>query len=689
MASTRAAHAILRAAVATGLATGLASLGGCQKIECADGTFASGDTCVGFDPSDATAPVTTVTPPGGRSRQPIPALVTLTTDEPARIFYTLDGSEPQADGRGEESPVSLVGIAQGTTLTYFAMDRAGNREPVTSIKFDSDVEPPAAVTGLAIAMSAADATLQWTNPTDADYAGTVIARVADAVDVGPTPGKLYTGPTTLSPSVEIVAVGKQTQLADPARPPGPVRYVAWTFDDLGNYSAPVSIRGAVPLGALTAQYTYNATNNTLTPTQLPASLDLEGTAAALAGTTLTLSLRVKNNSAQYFQNLKAKVTGVTNATFTGADGMADSFPFRAVGPQLVAPGVTVSRDLVFGGVAAGSTVTINLTFAHHASLVCTAGKNNQQQHVIDLGSGLTQPIVVTTSRGPNDRFNGRVRPGTLVGGRYLDIPTSHGTIERWDLITRTQKATARLAEEGQRANVQGIYVGRDATYAVVKYGGRRRNAMAELVRLDEGLSVTGRLDLQLLDGQGFARAAFSADGSTLAIPLLGGVVLVDVKQMALIDATPGTPTSIDPIEPGFTDRIRSVHFFDNDRGLVILSRANGQAAFVRRMADDYTVTPYQDAVTNAKGFSLAAAADGKIWMAFASGIRAFDPATGNVSTISYAAAPNGLSLVDGAMWIVRSDRVNLDQVSLTGAVQRTITLPAGTGAHGHWLDLAR
>ncbi len=46
-------------------------------------------------------------------------------------------------------------------------------------------------------------------------------------------------------------------------------------------------------------------------------------------------------------------------------------------------------------------------------------------------------------------------------------------------------------------------------------------------------------------------------------------------------------------------------------------------------------------------------------------------------------------MVDGKMHVSRTDRVTIDQVSLTGAIQRTITLPANTGAHGHWLEIAR
>lgn len=671
------------------LLAGLLSQSGCQKLECAEGTFENGDTCVGYDPSDTTPPVTTLAPAGGRTREPIPQIVTLSTDEPARIFYTLDGKDPSPDGPGESTPVGVVGVEQGTTLTYFAIDRAGNREALRSVTFDHDATPPAPVSGLSLTMAGADATLRWTNPTAPDFAGTVIARVADVVDVNPEPGKLYTGPAALSPSLQIVAVGKLTELSDPGRPAGPVRYVAWTFDDLGNYSAPVSVRDTVPLGSLVAQLRYDVANNMLVRTMEPDHLGLSGTTAVLAGTTLTIKLDVKNNTAQYFQNLKAEVTGVTGATFTGSSGTADGFPFSALGPQLLAPGGTVTRDLVFTGVAAASIVTINLVLAHHPSLLCSAGQVNQQQHVVDLGAGVPQPIIVAATRGPNDRPNGRIRPGRFIGGRYLDLATTHGTIERWDLVTRMLFRAVRLADDSQRANIQGIYTKGDTTLALIKNGGRRRTGAAELVRLDEGLKVTGRLDLQHEDTKGFGRGAFSADSSLFAIPLTGGVALVDVAAMALIDATPGTPDTIDLIDPGFTSVIRSVHFFNNTDGLVILGRTTGKAAFVRRTATDYTVTPYQDPIATAKGFSLAAAADGKIWLAFSSGVRAFDPATGNVTTIAYPSAPQGLGIVDGDMWIVRSDRTSLDRVSPTGAVQRTIVLPVNTGAFGHWLETAR
>src|SRR5688572_26785900 len=107
----------------------LAAVSGCQSLECAEGTFEDGDKCVGYDPNDRTAPITTLSPAGGRSREPIPSLVAMMTNEPARIYFTVDGTEPDvATQTGETSPVAVTGVEQGMTLKYFAVDRSGNRE---------------------------------------------------------------------------------------------------------------------------------------------------------------------------------------------------------------------------------------------------------------------------------------------------------------------------------------------------------------------------------------------------------------------------------------------------------------------------------------------------------------------------------------------------------------------------------
>ena len=670
-----------------GLGAGLMAGASCGGVECGEGTFASGDDCVGFDPADKIAPVTTISPAGGRSREPIPSTVRLTTDEPARIYYTLDGSDPDPTGPGEPSPVTVIGVEQGTTLRYFAVDRAGNQEAVAEATYDSDVTPPPPVTGLTVSLAGAEAIVTWTNPAGGDYAGTVLARVADAVDVGPTPGQMYAAATALSPSLQVIGVGTSPQHADGARPPGPVRYVAWTFDDLGNYSAPVTARAEIPLGALTAQLAYDMASGTLLPIASPAGLDLSGSTANHAGTTLTLTLAVKNDTAKYFQNPKIEVTELSHGSLTNSDGSADGFPFRALGPNMLAPGATVTRDLVISGITPGATATIDLALAHHASLITSGGRDGQKQGLVDLGSGASTPPLVMLTAGPNDRRNGKVRPGLLIGGRYLDVPTTHGAIERWDLVTRSHVRTASLGL-GERLNVQALFRAGEATFALLKYGGHRRTARAELIRLDEALQITGRLELPRSDDRGFTRPALSPDGTTLALALVGGILLVDLPTLTAIDPVPAT-AGLDLIDPGFTTRLRSVVFFDGTSGLVAMSRTGGRAAFIHRAADGYTVTPYQDASTSAKGYSLATGPDGRVWMAFASGLRAFDPATGQVASVSYASVPHGLSVVDDRLWIIRSNRTTLDQISTTGAVQRTVTLPSTAGAYGHWLETVR
>ncbi|MBA3502082.1 MAG: chitobiase/beta-hexosaminidase C-terminal domain-containing protein, partial [Deltaproteobacteria bacterium] len=299
---------------------------GCTALECAEGTFSDGDKCVGYDPNDHTPPVTTPTPAGGRTREPIPKIVTLTTNESARIYHTTDGTDPDpATQAGESSPAAVVGVQQGTTLKYFAIDRAGNREQLVTTTFDSDTQAPAPVAAMSLTLAGTVPTVTWTNPGDADFAGVVIVRAIDAIDSDPVPGKLYMAPSALSPTLQVVSVSKATSFTDAARPAGPVRYVAYTFDDVGNYSRAVFVRDEIALGSTAAQLTWS--NNTLATPTSPANLALTGTTATLAGTTLTIALSVTNNTSRYFQNLKAEIASVTNAAFANPDGTADGLAF--------------------------------------------------------------------------------------------------------------------------------------------------------------------------------------------------------------------------------------------------------------------------------------------------------------------------------------------------------------------------
>lgn len=88
--------------------------------------------------------VTTASPKGGIYPASYTLTVTLRTDRKATIYYTLDGSTPEI-GRGNtlkgESPVEGIRIVRDTTLRFFAVDMAGNREAVKTEKYTIDLPP--------------------------------------------------------------------------------------------------------------------------------------------------------------------------------------------------------------------------------------------------------------------------------------------------------------------------------------------------------------------------------------------------------------------------------------------------------------------------------------------------------------------------------------------------------------------
>ena len=85
---------------------------------------------------DTTAPVTTASPVGGTYTAA--QSVTLTTDEPATIHYTIDGTTPTLS-----SPVysGAINISVTTTLQFFAVDAVGNAEYVNMEYYVIDIPP--------------------------------------------------------------------------------------------------------------------------------------------------------------------------------------------------------------------------------------------------------------------------------------------------------------------------------------------------------------------------------------------------------------------------------------------------------------------------------------------------------------------------------------------------------------------
>lgn len=71
---------------------------------------------------DRTAPELSITPPEGEYTEP--QTITASTDEPAQIYYTADGTEPDTSAERYTGPIQLDTT---TTLTFMAVDSAGNQ----------------------------------------------------------------------------------------------------------------------------------------------------------------------------------------------------------------------------------------------------------------------------------------------------------------------------------------------------------------------------------------------------------------------------------------------------------------------------------------------------------------------------------------------------------------------------------
>ncbi len=108
-------------------------------VDTAGNVSAAGQQVYRVPAADTTAPIVTVTPAGGRYE--VGRQITMTTNEPAKIHYTTDGSAPTASSPVYSAPLTITG---SFTLRYFAVDPAGNASAPASQSY-SVPGPPAIV----------------------------------------------------------------------------------------------------------------------------------------------------------------------------------------------------------------------------------------------------------------------------------------------------------------------------------------------------------------------------------------------------------------------------------------------------------------------------------------------------------------------------------------------------------------
>ena len=685
---------------------------GCNSVKCGPGTYQQGDNCIAYDPNDHTPPMTTIAPVAERSRSAVPDPITLVSNEPATVYYTTDGTDPDpttTTGHRDMATIRALGAPQTVTIKYFSIDTAGNREATQTATFVQDVTGPAPVTAMAVSIVNGTAHVTWTNPTDSDYAGTAIARVADVVDGAPTDGQMPVLMDSVTASLQIVSVGSATSFDDPGVKAGDVRYVAWAYDDLGNYSAATVAGATVPLGSLDAVLQYDTTTSALTIMQQPVNIDISTTTAAFSSGTLTLNLVAKNQTVSYLNNPKVEVTGVTGATFSNSDGTADTFPFKALGASTCSPapctvfppGTSAKPTLTF--TTSGTTITINLHFASHPSVIARHGQWGYYYYsgvqLADSGTGAAPgtQLFQLQMAGPSGRTGGQARPPLVVGGHFVDVPTTHDAIERYDLVTG-KAVSATTIVNTDRATLQGLIGLNGGELAIVKLESRGRSrynekrlGTIELVKMDEAQHVLTTVMYTFTDSSGACQPALSPDGSTLAIASDTAVALVDTRTLAQIDSDPGTPDP-DVFVPASMGRVGTIVWLNNTDFLV-LTRKNGQAAVVKRVGNTYTTSlVYNDMTVNGGGYGAAMASDGKVWLALPSGVKVYDPVGGTVTALpnyTPTAGTQGVARLGSQMWVLHGDHLGFDLVANDGTLQKSFTIPGGNayqnGIFGHWL----
>lgn len=267
-------------------------------------------------PTDTTAPVLMITAGGTFTGT---KTVTLSVNETADIFYTLDGSTPTTASTKYTGPLS---ISATTTLKAFARDTAGNVSAVQTVTYTLDTTTPADttapnnVTNLQATPTANSVALSWTASASSDVASydiyngsTLIANVTGTSFnvTGLTASTAYTFSVRAKDGANNVASGTSvtTTTLAPADTTAPILTItpAATFSDTqtvtmtANETATIwyTVDGADPTTSGTrVQYT-TAVTLTATTTVKVYAVDSANNASAVQTVTYTKQTAINYN----------------------------------------------------------------------------------------------------------------------------------------------------------------------------------------------------------------------------------------------------------------------------------------------------------------------------------------------------------------------------------------------------------
>ncbi len=528
---------------------------GCAGGDCGDGTVRYGDTCLAVDPFDKMPPQIVVDPP--RFTREV-GTVRMTSNEPAMIYYAVDGTQPTLDSPHEPDEVVIADVPDGAQLRYFAVDLAGNQSAEELRVWIIDREGPGAPLDFRLALTGPNRALSWTPPPDPRFGGVIVVRIEGQLTSSPISGQAYVVGDTFSPGTTVVAVegpdavGIRTFAESMPARPGLVRYAAWAFDDLYNYGAPAGDYTLVAIPVQTGSILANAATGTVSVMSAPSSVTLGGT-ADLNGSTLTVNVTLRNDTTRvlYAPKLVLGNTLPGGITFTNSDGLVTALPYRAYGAAIT-PGTTATATWTFDGASASTMLQLDLALRDGHILTTNRWDYNQTSagEVVDAETGL---LVLALAAAPAGQGGGShtQQGGITPDGRLIVGGKTAGTVSSFDLVTGGRLLTANLRK--QKAQVMQVILDRGgvAAYALVADGhpqSLNRNgpvgSETELVRLDTStLTERGRLDIGVSKNRSMD---LSPDGRSMLIATgvtAQGVIVVDlatftIKQRIVTDFRP-------------------------------------------------------------------------------------------------------------------------------------------------------
>lgn len=642
---------------------------GCVTGECGEGTVRYGDTCVAIDPFDKTPPQVAIDPPLYTREV---GIVRLTANEPATIYYTIDGTEPTLESPHESDQVVASGVPDDAQLRYFAVDLAGNRSEEGSRIWIIDREGPAAPLDFDLTLAGTTRTVSWTPPPDPRLGGVVVARVEGTLVAPPASGERYAVGDTPSPGVTIVhvsdatATGPATLTENLPTTPGLVRYLAWAFDDLHNYGPPAGDYELVPVPPQTGQLTISAGNGEVTMAIQPSHVSFTGT-ATLSGSTLTVKLAMKNETSRVLFAPKVLVTNGVGS-WSNSDGTFATFPYRAYGAA-IAPGGSSSATWTFTGASAGTTITLDVDVRDNTILMGGLRGNTTAGYVTDFATG---KIVAQLQAGPTGQGGNAMttRGGITPDGRVIVGGRTTPTVSAFDLATGKRLLGTTL--RAQKAHVPQLALDRSgsAVYALLAEGhpvGVNFNggSQTQLVRLDAAtLTENGRLDLEVSRNRDIT---ISPDGKTLVIATgvtAKGVIVVDLPTFTIKTR----------LLPGF--RAQSALFTPDGASIV----AVGEQIAVFDAGDFARTALYTTPGTNGKVLRGAFSSATTLWIGRRGESATIDIRSGDTQLFATIQA-RMLEIFDGKLYASGSSTIS--RFALDGTPDGT--LGTGGALSGHWI----